>query len=111
MPRRHALPALLLALPLGGCLTGDSIGPTAIIGGVSVILTGRTPVDQLASLVTGRDCSVVHVERREPWCATARVPPRTALCTRSLGTVDCWTAPPSGYSRQVADPPARPGPP
>ena len=75
--------------------------------GTSLVLTGRTPVDHVASLVTGRDCSAVHIERREPWCrpTVAEVPPQ-AFCTRSLGAVDCWTAAPSGSTRQAADPPA-----
>ena len=95
----------LLALPLAGCEA--ALGPAMVVGGASVILTARTPVDHAASLVTGRDCSVLRLERRESWCAPPPGPaPPTPFCTRSLGSVDCWTERPFNAGRQVADPPA-----
>jgi hypothetical protein len=97
-----------LALLLGGCVEA-ALGPAAAVGGASLILTGRTPVDQLASLASGLDCSVVRLERRQSWCAPAPAPLAPVYCTRTLGAVDCWMAPPAG-SRQVADPPAAPVP-
>ncbi len=96
----------LLALPLGGCITDAAIGPVAVVSGASIILTGGTPVDHIASLVTGQNCSIVHLERREPWCAPAYVAPVQPFCTRSLGAVDCWAWTPPGSQRQAADPPA-----
>jgi hypothetical protein len=106
-----AVLGLVLALPaLAGCQIGPTVaatsGPILVASGASLVLTGRTPVDHVASWVTGRDCSLVHVERREAWCAPPAAPPAPqAFCTRSLGAVDCWTAPPSGAARPVADPP------
>jgi hypothetical protein len=100
---------LVLALPLllAGCVAEQAIGPAAVVGGASVVLTGRTPVDHVASLITGQDCSVVRLERRESWCAPPPgPPPPQAFCTPSLGRVDCWTVPPPGAARQVADPPS-----
>ncbi|WP_439598048.1 hypothetical protein [Falsiroseomonas sp.] len=110
-PPGAAAGLLLLALPLlGGCQIGPTVGATAgpvlVASGASLILTGRTPVDHVASLVTGRDCSLVRVERRESWCAPeAAPPPPQPFCTRSLGATDCWTVPPLTGQRGVADPP------
>ncbi len=98
---------LLASLPLAGCVAEQAIGPALVVGGASVVLTGRTPVDHVASLVTGQDCSVVRLERRESWCGPPPAPPPPqAFCTPSLGRVDCWTSPPSGSARQLADPPS-----
>lgn len=99
---------LLLAMPLAGCWIDPALGPTAVVGGTSVVLTGRTPVDHVASWATGQDCSIVRLERRENWCAPPPGPPQPQpFCTRSLGAVDCWTAPPPSAvtQRGVADPP------
>lgn len=99
---------LLLIVPLAGCGVEPLLGPAAVVGGASVVLTGRTPVDAVASWATGADCSVVRLERREPWCAPPPAPPAPPpYCTRSLGAVDCWTSPPLGTQPQrgVADPP------
>jgi hypothetical protein len=110
--RSRTIPLLLLPLLpwlLGGCeaALGAASGPSLVLGGASVVLTGRTPVDHVASLATGRDCSAVRLERGQAWCAPPpRPPPASVYCTRSLGAADCWTAPPLGAGRQVADPPA-----
>ncbi|MGG5808978.1 hypothetical protein [Falsiroseomonas sp. CW058] len=105
-PRR---PALLLPLcALAACGLEPALGPVAAVGGASVVLTGRTPVDHVASWATGGDCSIVRLERRESWCAPPPAPPAAPpFCTRSLGAVDCWVTPPlgSGPQRGVADPP------
>ena len=95
-------------VPLGACALEPALGPAAAVGAASLVLTGRTPVDHVASLVTGQDCSAVRLERRLPYCAPHQGPPASQpYCTRSLGAVDCWTAPPLGSAPQrgVADPP------
>lgn len=110
--RRPGLALLLPALlALGGCEIGPTLaaasGPMLVATGASLVLTGRSPVDHVASLATGRDCSLVRVERRESWCAPPPSPvPPTPYCTRSLGTADCWTTRPLDATRQVADPPS-----
>ena len=98
------LPLLLPALP--GCGLEPLLGPAAVVGGAGLVLTGKTPVDHLAGWASGQDCSAVRLEQRGPWCvALAGPPPPEPYCTRSLGTVDCWTAPPPGAPRLgVADP-------
>ncbi len=91
---RFLLP-LLLAAPLGGCALEPAIGPAMVLGGVSLVLTGKTPVDHAAGWATGQDCSAVRWERHGPWCVPPAGPPAPQpYCTRSLGSVDCWTAPP-----------------
>ena len=99
---------LVLALPLllAGCLEA-ALGPAAVVGGASLVFTGRTPIDHVASLATGRDCSAVRLERYQPWCAPLPGPPDPQpFCTRSLGSVDCWTRPPDYASGQLANPPS-----
>lgn len=86
----------------------EAAGPIAAVAGGSVAVIGRTPVDVVASLVTGRDCSVVRLDRRQSYCAPVEEPPAAQpYCTRSLGSVDCWTVPPHARPpyRGVADGP------
>lgn len=104
MPRRPpALPLLLCAAALGGCVPEAVVGVTA----GSLVFTGKTPLDHVAGLVSGQDCSAVRWERHGPWCVTPPAAPAPPpFCTRSLGSVDCWTRPPPGAPlRGVADPP------
>jgi hypothetical protein len=103
--RKMLLPALFL-LPLAGCALESALGPAAVLGGASLVFTGKTPLDYFAGAATGRDCSAVRWERHGPWCVEPAPPPGpTPYCTRSLGSVDCWTArPPGAALRGVADP-------
>lgn len=109
-PGRPVLPLLALAL-LGGC-DPAGLGAGAAVTAGSVAVAGRTPVDALVSLATGRDCSVVRLDRRLPYCAPPMQPAGIVepFCTRSLGRVDCWTRPPLAIppTAGVADRPALP---
>jgi hypothetical protein len=98
----HRLTLLLLLLPAACGVDGNVIGMAANVAAVPVF--GRTLPDLAVSAVTGRDCSMVHVEQYRPWCTPAVAsPPPAPFCTRSLGTVDCWES-------AAAQPlPARPG--
>ncbi|MFT8245981.1 hypothetical protein [Roseomonas sp. BN140053] len=107
----HLLPLLLL---LGGCEA--AIGPFLGVNAVLLPLTGRTGPDIIVSAVTGRDCSLAYVDGGERhYCRPDPPPPApVALCTRSIGSVDCWTALPPGLPppRPMADtPPAPPSQP
>lgn len=96
---RLMLLPLLLPLLLGGC---QALAPIAVVGGASVAAIGRSPVDVVASLATGRDCSVVRLDRRESYCAPAEAPPATEpFCTMSLGRADCWIIPPLAMPAHV----------
>lgn len=98
---RAALPLLLL---LPSCGLEAAAPPAAAAGAASLVLTGRTPVDHLVGWVRGAECSVVRLERREPYRAQPTPPAPVPFCTRSLGAVDCWTAPGVVPGRGVADP-------
>lgn len=90
---------LLLVLMVGGC---QALAPVAVVGGATVAAIGRSPVDVLASYATGRDCSIVRLDRRESYCAPAEAVPRAEpFCTMSLGRADCWIVPPLAYPAHV----------
>ncbi len=101
----HALPLLAL-LGLGGC---DPLVLGAVTVG-SVATIGRTPVDAVASGVTGRDCSIVRLDRGQTYCREPEPPVQPqVVCTRSRGSVDCWRELPpyaTPAHRGVADGPA-----
>ena len=91
-PVRRLLPLLLPIL--AGCdPTGVGVGAAVTVGSIAVI--GRTPVDAVVSVVSGRDCSVVRLDRGLGYCRPEEAPPVAApYCTQSLGRVDCWRQPP-----------------
>lgn len=97
-------PLRLLLLPLALCACDPTgVGIAAAVTGGSVAVMGRTPVDAVVSLVSGKDCSAVRLDRGRSYCASEQAPPAPPpYCTRSLGSVDCWAAPPLAV-------PARPG--
>ncbi len=110
---RRALAALLLPAPLllllllAGC--GPALLPWAAAEAASVMVFDRGLGDLVVSAVSGRDCSVVRLDRGESYCRPEEPPPsRLPVCTRSLGAVDCWrVAPPHAWPphRGVADGP------
>ena len=100
---------LVLILPLAAC-DGPAIVATAGVNIAALTLAGRTVPDMAVSAVTGRDCSVVRLDRGQPYCGPvegAAAPP-APFCPRSLGAADCWVTPPaaSPAHRGVADAPA-----
>ena len=101
--------AFVLLANLGGC--AHWVEPTgALIAAdvASVVVFGRGIADLGISAASGRDCSIVRLDRGLSYCAPQEPPPGNGpFCTRSLGVVDCWTpdALPAGQ-REVADTPA-----
>ena len=100
---------LLVAGSLAGC--AHWIEPTgALIAAdvASVVVFGRGIADIGVSAISGRDCSIVRLDRGLSYCAPREGPPDPGpFCTRSLGVVDCWSNPEAlaGPQRQVADGP------
>ena len=118
--------ALLLMLCLTAC--SDPAGvTTALVAAEAATVTvfGRGVADIGISAITGRDCSIVYLDRRQSYCRVQEPPPapppyctrslgvvdlepdEPAFCTRSLGVADCWADPanlPPG-TRQIADTP------
>lgn len=85
---RALIPLLLLA----GCAHG-ALGPLVVAETASVVVFGRGVGDIAVSAVTGRDCSIVRLDRGLTYCAPDEAPRPAQFCSRSLGTVDCWTNP------------------
>ena len=87
---------LLSVLLCAGC--GDLTPAAGALAGAdlaSVAVFGRGITDIGVSAVTGKDCSVVRLDKGETYCAP-RQPvsnPGEPYCTRSLGVVDCWANP------------------
>jgi hypothetical protein len=107
--RRPLLLPLPLLLLLAACDPAALGGATAAVGVGSVVVIGRTPVDAAVSLASGRDCSIVRLDRGQSYCRPVEPPPAPPpYCTRSLGRVDCWRQPPLAIPLQdgVADGPA-----
>ncbi len=100
--------ALCLLVLLGGC-GADPVTMTAVAVGVtagSVAVIGRTQVDAVLSLATGRDCSAVRLEQGKTYCRAVEEPPAAQpYCTHSLGVADCW-ADPAGQPAALGDGPA-----
>lgn len=87
----RALPLLLLAI-LSGCA---SPVPAALLAAdlATVAVFGRGLADIGISAVTGRDCSLVRLDRGQTYCVPNDPLPPEQYCTRSLGVVDCWANP------------------
>lgn len=97
---------LLLSLfALSGCA---GAGVYAGVEVASVAVLGRGVGDLAVSAVTGRDCSIVRLDKGQTYCAARnQTPPPQPFCTRTLGTVNCWSDPgllPPGQ-QEVADTP------
>lgn len=95
MPLRPAIPCWpLLAvalLPLAGCVVPAPYSAAA--GTASLPLSGRTITDMAVSLAVGADCSLVRLDSGKPYCMREPPPVPPPVCTRTLGTVECWTNP------------------
>lgn len=100
---------ILLACLLTGCgnLTPATLALTgAEIAAVTVF--GRDIVDLAVSGVSGRDCSIVRLDKGQTYCAPVEQAAAVPFCTRSLGVVDCWSNP-GAFAvrpREVGDTPA-----
>lgn len=85
--------AFPLLLTLAAC-HGGWAPPTAAAVGVemgSVVVFGRGVGDLAVSSISGKDCSIVHLDQGKPWCRPMEPPTRPMdFCTQSLGDPDCW---------------------
>jgi len=109
---RPGLILLMLLLPpfLGGCGPETPVvaAATVAVSGASIPIFHRTPIDMAVSAASGRDCSVVNLDRGERYCRPKDQPPEKPLfCTRSLGVPDCWADPAKlpNSPREIADGP------
>jgi hypothetical protein len=64
-----------------------------LVDGVSVINTGKTMEDHVASWVTGEDCSLIRASHGYDYCENTKPPPsvaQTTYCYKSLARVSCF---------------------
>ncbi len=104
-----ALAAGLAVSGLAACGPGDPSGVALGVTVGAIPVVHRSPLDVVYSAITGRDCSIVRLDRMQSYCRPVEPPPEPpTYCTRSLGTVDCWAASamPAGLGAPVADGPA-----
>ena len=104
-----AMRIIVLLMGLTGCAGwAEPTGALLAADVASVAVFGRGIGDIGVSAITGRDCSVVRLDRGQTYCVPLDgAPGREPVCTRSLGVVDCWSNPgalPPG-TREVADGP------
>lgn len=90
-----AVRALICLLPLAACHPPATPFVAAAAVDVAAIATfGRGTGDMVVSLVSGRDCSVVRLDRGLSYCRpVAPPPPPPRFCTRTLGLPECWADP------------------
>lgn len=81
-----------LLMALAGCAETFGAMAGGTVGAIPVI--GRTLPDVVVSAIVNKDCSVVRLDAGKSYCAPEEKPPEPPMvCTRSLGTVDCWSNP------------------
>ncbi len=102
--------SLFLLLGLSGCAHWmEPTGALVAADIASVVVFGRGIADLGISAISGRDCSIVRLDRGLTYCAAREtVLDPGPFCTRSLGVVDCWSNPEAlpAAQRGVADGPA-----
>ena len=102
--------AFLLAcfLSLSGC--GTAVLTFVGTNMATVVHAENTIPDIILSSRSGKNCSLLHASRNEPYCQSAPPDPTKVLaelasnryCYRTLGRIDCYTRPDflaSGYTR------------
>ena len=104
-------PGFFLLLPilplLAGCeVSGAVAGGVLAANGALLIGVQHTAPDLVASVLTGRDCSVVNIELHKPWCPPPEAaPPPAPFCTRTLADVQCQAAPATESRPGIVDAP------
>ena len=100
---------LLSALLCTACTTVPAV--LVPLEATSVIVFGRGLGDIGVSAISGRDCSIVRLDRGQTYCTPIEAPAPELFCTRSLATPDCWASPallPTPRSGIADTPPATP---
>jgi hypothetical protein len=105
---RKLIGLLVVLPPLSAChvVPPAPFVALGLIDAASVTVLGRDVADVAVSALSGRDCSVVRLDRGQSYCRPLEPPPeRPEFCTRSLGRADCWSNPEAlpGPVREIAD--------
>jgi hypothetical protein len=99
---------VLLLLPSCGSFP-EPVVAASLADIASVVVFQRGLGDLIVSEVTGRDCSVVRLDRGQTYCRPMDPPPQPPpYCTRTLGSAECWISPfpPPSLPSGVADGPS-----
>lgn len=77
--------------------------PYAMIDGAVIVGTQKTMADHVVSVASGKDCSLVRIERGQTYCKEDEVAgPRPNLyCYRELAGVSCYNEPDPRRSEQA----------
>lgn len=79
------------------CLVVASCGavpPYAMVDGAVVVTTEKTMADHAVSLASGKDCSLVRLEKGTTYCVEDELVPQPNLyCYRELAGVTCYDSP------------------
>ncbi len=84
---------VLLPLLVVSCADPSPVAGLVALDLASVMVFGRGVTDIGVSAVSGRDCSIVRLDRGQTYCTPVAVREADAYCTPTLGRVDCWTSP------------------
>lgn len=88
---RMLLP-MLLPMLLTACTDPAPVAGLIVADLASVAVFGRGLGDLGVSAATGRDCSIVRLERGQTYCAPVPEQLPEPYCTRTLARVDCWAS-------------------
>lgn len=87
---------LLVMISISGCGVSlvEPAGALLAASTATIPVFGRSLPDLVVSGLSGRDCSIVRLEQGRSYCRTTDPPiAPDPVCTRSLGTVECWNNP------------------
>lgn len=92
--------AAVLCILVAAC---EMVAPYAMIDGAVVVGTEKTMADHAISLASGKDCSLVRIERGLTYCKEDEIAgPRPNLyCYRELAGVTCYSTPDPRRSEQA----------
>jgi hypothetical protein len=88
-----------VVFPLGLVLAACHPAATPLVAvaaaeAASVAVFGRGGFDLVYSAVSGRDCSIVRLDKGESYCKPKELPPAPPrFCTRTLGVPECFADP------------------
>jgi hypothetical protein len=93
---RYLLPGVLLLL--AGC-DGFAANAGYLLSAdmATIMMTGRGGPDIVVSALSGRDCNVVNLDNRLPYCKPLeQPPPPQPVCVPTLGIAECFAQTPPG---------------
>lgn len=96
---------LLIPLLASGCVAGVSMAAAPAMAVGTTAASGKTPVDHLVSLISGKNCSIRRNQQGLTYCLEDEpaVPVRV-VCYRTLGDVSCYDRPDpfNGHQQPIA---------